>query len=110
MARGDRMLGVYAAAVLAVGLVAGVPIESAQSGVKLDGYAEWKRPGELIVDGQRVHATPQTRWKGRFKTVDAVPLGDEVRFVPGHGPMSTFGHERRTNPFVGDAVVASTRG
>ena len=24
-------------------------------------------------------------------------------FVPGHGPMSTFGHERATNPFVGDA-------
>ena len=33
------------------------------------------------------------------------PLGDDVRFVPGHGPMSTFGQERRTNPFVGDAVV-----
>jgi glyoxylase-like metal-dependent hydrolase (beta-lactamase superfamily II) len=30
------------------------------------------------------------------------PLGDEVRFVPGHGPMSTFGEERRSNPFVGD--------
>lgn len=30
------------------------------------------------------------------------PLGDEVRFVPGHGPMSTFGHERQTNPFVSD--------
>lgn len=30
------------------------------------------------------------------------PLGDEVRFIPGHGPMSTFGHERRTNPFVAD--------
>lgn len=30
------------------------------------------------------------------------PLGDEVRFVPGHGPMSTFGQERRTNPFVAD--------
>ena len=30
------------------------------------------------------------------------PLGDDVRFVPGHGPMSTFGHERKTNPFVGD--------
>lgn len=28
------------------------------------------------------------------------PLGDDVRFIPGHGPMSTFGHERRTNPFV----------
>ena len=33
------------------------------------------------------------------------PLGDDVRFVPGHGPMSTFGEERRTNPFVGDAAV-----
>jgi hydroxyacylglutathione hydrolase len=32
-------------------------------------------------------------------------LGDEVRFVPGHGPMSTFGAERRTNPFVGDAAI-----
>jgi glyoxylase-like metal-dependent hydrolase (beta-lactamase superfamily II) len=27
-------------------------------------------------------------------------LGDDVRFVPGHGPESTFGTERRTNPFV----------
>ncbi|WP_177168878.1 MBL fold metallo-hydrolase [Thalassotalea agarivorans] len=32
------------------------------------------------------------------------PLGDDVRFIPGHGPMSTFGEERRTNPFVGDAA------
>jgi len=30
------------------------------------------------------------------------PLGDEVRFVPGHGPMSSFGQERETNPFVAD--------
>lgn len=30
------------------------------------------------------------------------PLGDEVAFVPGHGPMSTFGEERRHNPFVAD--------
>jgi hydroxyacylglutathione hydrolase len=30
------------------------------------------------------------------------PLGDGVRFIPGHGPMSTLGHERRTNPFVAD--------
>jgi glyoxylase-like metal-dependent hydrolase (beta-lactamase superfamily II) len=29
------------------------------------------------------------------------PLGDDVRFIPGHGPMSTFGEERRHNPFVG---------
>lgn len=35
------------------------------------------------------------------------PLGDDVTFVPGHGPLSTFGHERQTNPFVGDNAVAS---
>lgn len=29
-------------------------------------------------------------------------LGNDVRFIPGHGPMSTFGEERLTNPFVGD--------
>jgi hydroxyacylglutathione hydrolase len=33
------------------------------------------------------------------------PLGDDVHFLPGHGPMSTFGAERRTNPFVGDAML-----
>jgi glyoxylase-like metal-dependent hydrolase (beta-lactamase superfamily II) len=30
------------------------------------------------------------------------PLGDAVRFIPGHGPMSTLGAERRSNPFVGE--------
>ena len=34
------------------------------------------------------------------------PLGDDVAFVPGHGPMSTFGQERKTNPFVADAILA----
>jgi glyoxylase-like metal-dependent hydrolase (beta-lactamase superfamily II) len=32
------------------------------------------------------------------------PLGDDVRFIPGHGPGATFGEERRSNPFVGDGV------
>jgi len=35
------------------------------------------------------------------------PMGDDTAFVPGHGPMSTFGHERRTNPFVADSVLAA---
>ncbi|MCF8480058.1 MAG: MBL fold metallo-hydrolase [Rhodospirillum sp.] len=30
------------------------------------------------------------------------PLGDDVAFIPGHGPMSTLGEERKTNPFVGE--------
>jgi len=32
------------------------------------------------------------------------PLGDDVRFIPGHGPMSTFGEERRSNPFVAEGL------
>lgn len=34
------------------------------------------------------------------------PLGDDIRFVPGHGPMSTFGAERAHNPFVADRLFA----
>ena len=30
------------------------------------------------------------------------PMGDDIRFVPGHGPDSTFGRERASNPFVAD--------
>ncbi|MET0356678.1 MAG: MBL fold metallo-hydrolase [Cellvibrio sp.] len=30
------------------------------------------------------------------------PLGDDVQFIPGHGPMSTFGQERIHNAFVAD--------
>jgi glyoxylase-like metal-dependent hydrolase (beta-lactamase superfamily II) len=30
------------------------------------------------------------------------PLGDDVRFIPGHGPISSIGEERRSNPFVRD--------
>jgi glyoxylase-like metal-dependent hydrolase (beta-lactamase superfamily II) len=29
-------------------------------------------------------------------------LGDEVRFLPGHGPGGTIGAERQANPFVGE--------
>jgi glyoxylase-like metal-dependent hydrolase (beta-lactamase superfamily II) len=31
------------------------------------------------------------------------PLGEDVTFIPGHGPTSNFGHEMRTNPFVSGA-------
>lgn len=35
------------------------------------------------------------------------PLGDDVTFVPGHGPTSTFGQERATNPYVSDQALRS---
>ena len=48
--------------------------------------------------------------QGDFATlIDSIksklwPLGDDVTFVPGHGPTSTFGKERKTNPFVADEM------
>ena len=31
----------------------------------------------------------------------------DVQFVPGHGPMSTFGQERQGNPYVSDRAVGA---
>ena len=33
------------------------------------------------------------------------PLGDDVKFIPGHGDVSNFGVERQTNAFVADSVL-----
>ncbi|WP_309660964.1 MBL fold metallo-hydrolase [Sphingomonas sp.] len=35
------------------------------------------------------------------------PMGNATAFVPGHGPMSTFGHERATNPYVSDQALTA---
>jgi hydroxyacylglutathione hydrolase len=52
------------------------------------GVGRWDLPGgnaDLLFDG--------------IKT-KLFPLGDEVTVLPGHGPPTTIGEERRTNPFV----------
>jgi glyoxylase-like metal-dependent hydrolase (beta-lactamase superfamily II) len=41
----------------------------------------------------------------RSITTKLWPLGDDVTFVPGHGSTSTFGQERRSNPFVADRII-----
>lgn len=33
------------------------------------------------------------------------PLGDDIKFICGHGPGSTFGEERRTNPYAGEGAA-----
>lgn len=44
--------------------------------------------------------------KGDYQTlIDSItqklwPLGEDVKFIPGHGPMSSFGAEMRSNPYV----------
>ena len=35
------------------------------------------------------------------------PLGEDIEFIPGHGPNSTFANERASNPFVADSVLDS---
>lgn len=48
--------------------------------------------------------------QGDFNTlIDSIknklwPLGNHVTFIPGHGPTSTFGRERASNPFVADEM------
>lgn len=37
-------------------------------------------------------------------TTKLLPLGDDVQFICGHGPGSTIGHERLSNPFLTGAA------
>ena len=69
------------------------------------------RPGHTALVGDVLFAGSIGRTdfpKGDYDTLITSiktrlwPLGDEVSFIPGHGPASTFGRERKTNPFVGD--------
>jgi len=72
------------------------------------------RPGRLAFVGDVLFAGSIGRTdfpRGDYATLissitrNLWPLGNDVTFVPGHGPTSTFGEERATNPFVGDRVL-----
>ena len=39
-------------------------------------------------------------------TLKLWPLGEDTTFVPGHGPTSTFGQERKTNAYVSDYALS----
>lgn len=53
----------------------------AKERVKLDGYAEWRYHEVLIVEGQRVRATPRTLFVGNTlaRDIASIPLGSEVK-------------------------------
>ena len=71
--------------------------------------AQFAQVGDVLFQGS-IGRTDFPRGDYR-QLIDSItrklwPLGDQVRFVPGHGPMSSFGAERRTNPFVSDEALA----
>ena len=51
-----------------------------------------------VIDPGGDHATLIESIKGRLW-----PMGDETVFIPGHGPESSFGRERRSNPYLRSA-------
>jgi Zn-dependent protease with chaperone function len=59
-----------------------IPPAAANAGekVKLEGYAEWRQGELLVVEGQRVHVSRQTRFKGKGRAQGfySIPLGYEV--------------------------------
>jgi glyoxylase-like metal-dependent hydrolase (beta-lactamase superfamily II) len=77
-------------------------------------------PGHVVFlhDGQRLAWVGDVLFQGSIGRTDfprgnyaelvsairdkLFPLGDDITFIPGHGPTSSFGHERSTNPFVAD--------
>jgi Domain of unknown function (DUF5666)/Peptidase family M48 len=85
MRDGDRALTLLLVGIVVLGVLAGTGPVSAQKGAATStvhlgsSYAEWKEPGALVVDGQKVVADRTTKWKGKFSSIDAVPLGLEVR-------------------------------
>jgi hydroxyacylglutathione hydrolase len=67
------------------------------------------RPQKLLVGGDVLFAGGVGRWDlpggdapQLFRGIKEklFPLGDDVTVLPGHGPPTTIGEERKTNPFV----------
>ena len=65
--------------------------------------------GKLLIGGDVLFAGGVGRWDLPGGDGDLLfagireklfPLGDEITVLPGHGPPTTIGEERRTNPFV----------
>ncbi len=69
------------------------------------------REGKLLVGGDVLFAGGVGRWDlpggdaellFRGIRTKLFPVGDDVVVLPGHGPATTIGAERRTNPFVAE--------
>ncbi|NKI74540.1 MBL fold metallo-hydrolase [Dickeya sp. CFBP 2040] len=74
--------------------------------VFIDKQARFAQVGDVIFHGGIGRSDfPQGDHQALVDSIrnKLFPLGDDIVFIPGHGPMSTFGEERLSNPFVRDA-------
>ncbi len=71
------------------------------------------RHGETLWSGDVLFAgsvgrtdLPGASWELLERSIrqKLFPLGDAMKVLPGHGPATTIGAERRNNPFVGEAA------
>ena len=72
--------------------------------------ARFAQVGDVLFQGSIGRTDfPQSDHEALLTSVQTKlwPLGDDVTFVPGHGPGSTFGRERQTNPFVSDQALTN---
>jgi hydroxyacylglutathione hydrolase len=78
-----------------------------------DSVAFLEKKGQILFGGDILFAGGVGRWDlpgGDFDTLqDSIrkklyPLGDDVTVLPGHGPATKIGVERRTNPYVTDVT------
>lgn len=66
--------------------------------------------GDVLFNGSVGRADfPQSSHEDLISSITKKlwPLGRDVVFIPGHGPISTFGSEREKNPFVADQLLGS---
>jgi glyoxylase-like metal-dependent hydrolase (beta-lactamase superfamily II) len=60
--------------------------------------------GDVLFNGSigRTQGLPQASHATLIRSIKTklLPLGDDLAFICGHGPGSTIGQERRTNPFL----------
>ena len=73
----------------------------------------WFPRSRVLITGDTLFAgsvgrtdLPGGDWQALARSIKEklFPLGDDVRFYPGHGPGSVIGQERLSNPFVGEEV------
>jgi len=91
----------------------GLPLEVLEvPGHSPDSICFLRRAEQLLIGGDVLFAGGVGRWdlpggdgELLFRGIKEklFPLGDDIVVLPGHGPATTIGRERRTNPFVGGA-------